>query len=70
VTDIAIVPDYSSVFAHMVAIMAAETAREVKVADVVRVGFPVRLHFREEVCLVKSKDFIDRGIDRSAPFRI
>jgi len=35
--------------ANVIAIVTAETTRRIKMADIVRVSFPVRFHLREEV---------------------
>src|SRR5689334_2176965 len=47
VADGAILADHLSVGAHVLAVVAAEAAGKVEVADIVGVSLPVNLHFRE-----------------------
>jgi hypothetical protein len=47
-----IIPDHLALFAPMLAVMAAEAALCVEVADIIDVARPIRLHLREKVCLI------------------
>src|SRR6516162_2610446 len=58
-TRIAVLADHAAVFADMVAIVAAETSREIHVSDVVGMRLPVDLHRGEERRSEYSLDFGD-----------
>jgi hypothetical protein len=59
VADAAVVPDRFAFLAEVLAVVAAETALRVEMADIVDVARPVRFHFREEICLVDLLHFGD-----------
>ena len=60
---VAVAADELARVAHVLAVVAAEAAGGIEVADVVRVRLPVGLHFREEVGLVDALDFADGPFD-------
>jgi hypothetical protein len=58
VADVAVVGDYFAGVAHVFAVVTAEAAREIEMADVVWMGLPIGLHLREKVSL---KDALNLG---------
>lgn len=70
VAGVAIVADDLAGGALMLAVVAAEAALRIEVADVVRVRLPVRLHFGKEVGLVNALHFADRPFDGIASARV
>lgn len=65
VADIAVVRNDFTGIADVLAIVTAEAARKIKVADVVRVGLPVGLHLWEKVTLKDTLNFSHGAVDRS-----
>ena len=63
-TEITVVADHLSGITHVFAVVAAEAAREIKVADVIRVRLPISLHFRKRVSPEDSLHFTDGRFDR------
>lgn len=57
VADIAIIPDYLSGIAHVLAIVATEATRRIEVANVVGMRLPICLHLREKISLKDALDF-------------
>ena len=57
--DVALVSNNFACIADVLAIVTAEAAREVQVADVVGMRLPVSLHLREEISLKYAFDFGD-----------
>ena len=49
--------------ADVLAIVTAEAAREIKMADVVWVSLPIGLHLRKKVSLKDTLNFRDRALD-------
>lgn len=70
VADVAVVGDDFAGIADVLAVVTAEAAREIKVADVVWVGLPISLHLREKVVLKYALDFSHRTFDRSLLLRV
>src|SRR6476620_10141570 len=52
VTDRAVVSNYASVTARVLAVVTSETSLSVQVPEIIYVGLPIGLHLREEVCLI------------------
>ena len=63
--EIAILGDHLPVRRFVLAVMAAEAAGEIEVADVVRVGVPCDLHLGKEVPGVDLLHLLDRLLDGS-----
>ena len=64
VADVAVVGNDFAGIADVLAIVTAEAAREIKMANVVRVSLPVCLHLREKVVLEYALNFGDRTFNR------
>jgi len=65
VTNIAVLGNHFAGVADVLAIMAAETAREVKMTNIVWVRLPVGLHLGEKVGLKDTLNLSYRAFDRS-----
>ena len=63
VADVAIIPDELACIANMLTIMAAKTARGIKMSDVIRVRLPISLHLRKEVGLKDTLNLFRAGLD-------
>ncbi len=61
--EIAVFGDNFSLGRLVLAIMAAETPRCVEMTDVVRIGIPGHLHFREEITAVNGLNFLNRFVN-------
>src|SRR5215472_10205654 len=59
VTGIAVLADHASIFADVIAIVAAEAPREIHLSDVVGMRLPVDLHRGEERRSEYALDFGD-----------
>lgn len=66
VTSVATLGYHFAGGAHMLAIMAAEAPSEIEMTDVIWVGLPIYLHFRE-VCPLENFLYL---IDRIANFEL
>lgn len=66
VADRAVIADHLSVRAGMLAIVTAETALIIEMADIVNMACPVRIHLREKVCAVYTLD-LRNGVVDSCP---
>lgn len=69
-TDVAVVGDHFAGVADVLAIVTAEAAREIQMADVIGVRLPVGLHLREKVGLKDPLNFGDGAFDRSLLLRV
>ena len=64
VADVAVVRNDFAGIADVLAIVTAEAAREIEVANVVRVSLPVCLHLRKKVSLKDTLNFSHGAFDR------
>ena len=70
VTNVAVVADDLSFAAEMLAVVTAEAALRIVMADVVQVRFPIRFHLGEEVGLIDPLDLCNGGVYRLSLLRI
>ena len=61
--DVAIISDFLAVITLVFTIVAAKTSGRSDVTDIVGVGLPVGLHFREKVALVDALHFRNRSVN-------
>ena len=66
VADVTVFFQYLARIGDMFAVVAAEAAKVVEVADVVRMGPPVDVHLGEKIGLKDALHFLNRGVDRYA----
>lgn len=64
VADIAVIRYHFTCLANMLAVMTSETSLRIQMAGIVRMGLPIRLHFREEVVLEYPLDLSDGALDQ------
>ena len=70
VADVTVVGNDFARVADVLAVMTAEAAREIEMANVVWVSLPVGLHLRKKVCLEDALNFGDRAFDRNLLLRV
>ena len=70
VADVTVIGDNFAGAADVLTVVTAEAAGEIKMADVVRMGLPIRLHLGKKVSLKNTLNFRDRAFDRGLLLRV